>query len=203
MVPRGQESGIASRRPSGASSGRRFPGSAMRPEESFDDSFRRLFEAHFQSLFRYLDRLSGDPALAADLAQEAFVRLYRRGSLPEDPRAWLVSVASNLLRDERRTAARRRRLQEADSISGGRVAAAAPPDAEVLASERRRMVRRALSALPERDRQVLLLRHEGYSYREIARALGLPDSSIGTFLARAKRAFQTAFQEIHGASERP
>ncbi len=171
------------------------------PGDPFDDAFRRLFGEQFGSVFRYLDRLSGDPALAADLAQEAFMRLYRRRSLPSDARAWLVSVAGNLLRDEWRGAARRRRLLGARFESPGFGTAAPSADEDVLAAERRGLVRRALGALSERDRQVLLLRHEGYSYREIAKALGLPESSVGTLLARAKRAFQVAFQEIPDASE--
>ncbi len=173
----------------------------MTSGDPFDDVFRRQFEDHFPSLFRYLDRLSGDSALAADLAQEAFVRLYRRGSLPDDTRAWLAAVAGNLLRDDRRNAARRLRLIEANSSGAVFGTAAEAPDEAVLAAERRRLVRQALSELPERDRQVLLLRQEGYSYREIGKALGLAESSVGTFLARAKRAFQAAFGEIHGAPD--
>lgn len=172
----------------------------MTPGDPFDEVFRRLFEERFRSLFRYLDRLSGDPALAADLAQETFTRLYRRGSPPNDARAWLVSVASNLLRDERRRAARRLRLLGAASPASESETASAPDD-DLLAAERRTLVRRTLNALPPRDRQVLLLRYEGYSYREIAKALQLPESSVGTVLARAKRTFETAFREIHGASE--
>jgi RNA polymerase sigma-70 factor (ECF subfamily) len=170
----------------------------MRSSEGFEGAFRRLFEDQFQSLFRYLDRLAGDPALAADLAQEAFTRLYRRGSMPDDGRAWLVSVASNLFRDERRSSARKLRLLPAlptDAVLGD---AALAPDEEAALRERREMVRRTLDALPVRDRQVLLLRHEGFSYREIATALDIAEPSVGTFLARARRAFQTTFQEIHG-----
>ena len=77
---------------------------------SFDDQFAAQFEAHFNRLFRYLDRLSGEPELAADLVQEAFIKLYRRGSLPDAPGAWLISVAMNLFRNERSTQGRRRRL---------------------------------------------------------------------------------------------
>ena len=47
---------------------------------SFHDRCVELFETHFHRLYRYIDRVSGDPELAADLAQEAFIKLYRRGS---------------------------------------------------------------------------------------------------------------------------
>ncbi|MDX2121357.1 MAG: sigma factor, partial [Gemmatimonadota bacterium] len=60
------------------------------------DPFDRLFEAQFPRLQRYLDRLSGDGELARDLAQESFLRLYRRSGLPDRPEAWLITVATNL-----------------------------------------------------------------------------------------------------------
>jgi DNA-directed RNA polymerase specialized sigma24 family protein len=65
----------------------------------FHDLFVALFDVHFPRLYRYLDRLSGEPDLAADVAQEAFVRLYHRGAMPDSPQAWLISVAMNVFRD--------------------------------------------------------------------------------------------------------
>lgn len=56
--------------------------------------------AHFAGIRRLADRLSGDPQTADDLAQEAFVRLYRRGSMPDAPGAWLATVALNLFRND-------------------------------------------------------------------------------------------------------
>lgn len=167
----------------------------MPNRSSFEAEFRRLFDERFASLYRYLDRLSDDAELAADLAQEAFVRLYERGRLPDDPRAWLATVASNLLRDEQRRAGRRKRIlarYPAETTTG---AASAPPDELLAAATRRKLVRTALDALPERDRQMLLLRHEGYSYREIAHAVGVRETSVGVMLARATTAFRGAFGE--------
>ncbi|MGH7567875.1 MAG: sigma factor, partial [Gemmatimonadales bacterium] len=83
------------------------------------------FHVHFHRLYRYLDRLSGDPDLAADLAQEAFVKLYRRGALPVAPAAWLITVGLNLLRNARSTRSRRRRLLTPER--GERVLADPPP----------------------------------------------------------------------------
>ena len=164
----------------------------MSVDEAFETEFRRLFADRFPGLFRYLDRVSGDPELAADLAQEAFVRLYHRGAMPDNAAAWLVSVANNLFRDERRRASRRVRLlarRPGEALVGD---AAPAPDAGVLADEQRRAVRVALDRLPERDRQLLLLREEGYSYRELAKTLSLLEASVGTLLARARMAFRSA-----------
>ena len=174
----------------------------MRADSSFDAEFCRVFESRFPSLSRYLDRLTGDAALAADVAQETFIRLYRRGAMPDDVPGWLVSVANNLVRDEHRRSTRRLRLLAREAAEPPGDDALALPDAELVVDERRRAVRAALDTMRERERQLLLLRHEGYSYRELATALGLTESSVGTLLARAKAAFRSAFEERHDASAR-
>jgi RNA polymerase sigma-70 factor (ECF subfamily) len=167
---------------------------------SFRDRFTELFEARFQRLYRYLDRLSGEPELAADLAQEALVRLYQRGSLPDAPDAWLITVAMNLFRNTRSMQTRRRRLltvARAEAVLADPAPSPAHVAMDVASSTR---VRAAIDQLPERERQLLLLRAEGYSYREISIALGVNEASIGTLLARAKRAFREAYDDESDAS---
>ena len=179
----------------------RAPRRAANVDSGFEARFRQLFRDGFAVLFRYLDRLSGDAALADDLAQEAFARLYARGAMPADPRAWLVSVASNLFRDERRRARRRRLVlvrRSPDAVLGD---APAAPDARVDADERRRAVRAALDGLPDRDRRLLLLSAGGFSYREISGTLGIAEASVGALLARARHAFRAAFERRGGAPE--
>ena len=162
---------------------------------SFDDQFAAQFEAHFNRLFRYLDRLSGEPELAADLVQEAFIKLYRRGSLPDAPGAWLISVAMNLFRNERSTQGRRRRLLTVARAEGAHSDPAPSPERMVIALDTRGRVRAAIDRLPERDRRMLLLHAEGYSYREIAAALRLNQASVGTLLARAREAFRATYED--------
>ena len=161
---------------------------------AFEAEFRAAFVSRFPELFRVVDRYLGDASIAADVTQETFVRLYRRGEMPGDLRAWLVSVALNLARDEQRRASRRFRLLRRRVEEQPLADAAPSPEEEVLADERRLIVRRALDRLAPRDRALLLLREEGYSYRELAIALELTETSIGTLLARAKIAFRRAYE---------
>jgi RNA polymerase sigma factor (sigma-70 family) len=167
---------------------------------SFHDDFVELFNGHFQRLYRYLDRLCGDPDLAADVAQETFVKLYERGTLPDVPAAWLVTVAMNLFRNAHTTRERRTRLlkvvPEAHTFSDRDV----PPAHSIETHEMEQRVRHALDGIPERERQLLLLRAEGYSYRDIAEALNLEETSVGTLLARAKRAFREHYEDRTDAS---
>ena len=60
-------------------------------------------------------------------------------------------------------------------------------------------MRLALDQLPERERRMLLLRAEGYSYRDIAVALKLNEASVGVLLARAKREFRKTYEESSSA----
>ncbi len=166
----------------------------------FDALFSELFKREFPRLFRYLDRLSGEPDLAADLAQEAFVRLNDRGELPDHPPLWLITVALNLFRNVKTTRSRRRRLFTATQVDATLADPSPDPAETVQAEETRAQVRRAIDRLEDRDRQLLLLRAEGYSYRDMASVLGLNENSVGTLLARAKRAFREAYgEDVHAS----
>jgi RNA polymerase sigma-70 factor (ECF subfamily) len=162
----------------------------------------RLFHRLYPPLFRYLHRLTGDADAADDAAQEAFVRLTSQ-ALPEDEvRPWLFTVATNLVRDRARKSERHRRLQE--HVPTGFQAPA--PDVSAERNERIARVRRALDGIPERDRTMLLMREEGFSYDEIARAVAVAPGSVGTLLARSAKRFEKAYIEmraeetIHGPS---
>jgi RNA polymerase sigma-70 factor (ECF subfamily) len=127
--------------------------------------------------------MSGQPELAADVAEAAFIKLSRRGALPDAPEAWLISVAMTLFRNAKSTGSRR-------------VPAAPGPSLEqAFPAESRRRVRSAIDRLPDRERRLLLLRAEGYSYRDMAAALDLNEASIGTLLARARAVFRECYEE--------
>lgn len=174
---------------------RNGPGESTAP---FARALDRLFHERFPGLYRYLHRLSGDGPLAEDIAQDAFLRLFDRGEMPDEPIAWLITVATNLLRDDRRRTSRRLRLMAGADDDVGRSAGPPDPDTSVVGAERQRQVQEALERLSPRDRQALLLRHSGFSYREIAAALNMPETSVGTTLLRAGVAFRASYEELHG-----
>ena len=167
---------------------------------SFHEQFVALFDAHFRRIHRYVDRLSGDADLAADIAQETFMKLYQRGSSPDTPEAWLITVAMNLFRNERSKHARRARLLTAERSEDLLADPPASPSSAIEGASGAGRVRCAIDSLPERERQMLLLRAEGYSYRDIAAALEIEETSVGTLLARAKRAFREHYEGQRHAS---
>ncbi len=150
-----------------------------------------------------MDRLSGEPELASDLVQEAFIKLYQRGAMPETPEAWLITVALNLFRNQMTTRRRRLSLLAREGAESMHAPPSPAPDETAMAEDSRRAVRRALEQLPERERAMLLLMAEGYRYRDIAAALELNEASVGVLLARAKRAFREIYARTEGACDAP
>ncbi len=169
-------------------------------KSSFHEQFMELFDQHYHRLRRYLSRLSGDPDLAADLAQDTFVRLYQRRSPPDSPEAWLITVGTNLFRNARTKEARRNRLLTPAMAEESHSEAPRSPAEVADADSSKRRVSVVLARMPERERRMLLLSAEGYGYREIAAAVGINETSVGTLLARAKRAFRQLHEEMNDAS---
>lgn len=165
---------------------------ATRAESTADEiDARALFEQLYDSLYRYVYRLTGDGDAADDVAQEAFVRLLREGpSGPKAPRPWLFRVATNLVRDRARKTERRGRLLNAHYHHG---VALDGPDVELERRESVAAVRHVLDTLKPRDRQILLMREEGFAYREIADVIGVDHRSVAMLMTRALRRFRAAF----------
>lgn len=159
--------------------------------------FDELFEDSYPGLHRYCTRLTADSDLAADVAQEAFVRLLERkvSGTREGVRAWLFKVATHLVRDRARVRSNRERLLEANPMEGSSVPSI---DDEIDREARIAAVRRALDGLDERDRTLLLMKEEGFAYREIAEVIDVEASSIGTLLARARKRFASALESEGG-----
>jgi RNA polymerase sigma-70 factor (ECF subfamily) len=147
------------------------------------DRVSELFENHHESLYRYLVRLSGDPDIAADAAQEAFVRVLERPPKGPVERAWLFKVGTNCVLEVFRTAARRERLL-GDRADQTMADPPRDPAAVLEAEQRRQAVVAALARLNDKERIAVLMREEGFSHREIADAVGTTTGSVGTLLAR-------------------
>jgi RNA polymerase sigma-70 factor (ECF subfamily) len=144
-----------------------------------------VFEEHYEVLYRYLVRLTGDADQAADISQECFIRLIERRPEERQLRGWLFRVATNLVRDESRV--RRRRLEllheSVDPVAAG--SGQMDPETLLELKQKRQVVRRALDALSLRDRTLLLMREEGFSHKEMAVAVGTTTKSVGSMIARA------------------
>ncbi|ANS77384.1 RNA polymerase subunit sigma-24 [Paenibacillus yonginensis] len=171
-------------------------------------TFKQLFYQHYPAVLRKLTGLLGDKAIAEDLAQETFLKMYRQPPDQLDSAgAWLHRVATRLAYDYMGSAARQRKLTERQELLLGAEGAASPSGEEELIRQLdQEEVRGWLQQLPERDRKALLLRYSGYTYAEIAHELSIRPPVVGTLLARAterlrKRAGESAHMEQESSLE--
>jgi RNA polymerase sigma-70 factor (ECF subfamily) len=173
-----------------------LPGVALDFRDEAD--FEPLFLAHYAGIYRLLFRIVGSREEAEDLAQETFLRLYHQrfpAGREHNVRAWLYRVATNLAYNARRGRQRQAQHHEAAAHQATVMSDPAPDPAEVtLQRDERETVRRVLAGLPPRQAQLLLLRHAGLSYQELAEAMDVAPGSVGTLLARAEAAFEAAYR---------
>jgi RNA polymerase sigma-70 factor (ECF subfamily) len=180
---------------------------------SVEEGFDALYVAYYGGVYRLLYHIVGTREEAEDLAQEVFLRLHRASYLWDERRsrsgregqhnvrAWLYKVATNLAYNVLRSQGRRERRELVAQGDAARNGQAADPAETIQRQEMRAAVRHTLAGLPERQAQLLLLRHAGLSYRELAEALNVAPGSVGTLLARAEAAFEKAYRAE--SAERP
>jgi RNA polymerase sigma-70 factor (ECF subfamily) len=166
-------------------------GLMARVREGDRDAFADLVDRHQDSVVNYLARLTGDRDRAEDLAQEAFLRLFRSaGSYTEQGflRAYLFRIATNLVRSEER---RERRLRLLLPFLGGSAPAEhAEPVAPsgLLRRELHREMAAAVAGLPLRYRVPLVLHEiEGWAYADVARALGCREGTVKSRIHRGRQ----------------
>ena len=143
------------------------------------------FERHRQMVFGRALAATHDPAVADDVVQDAFARLLSEvcaGRRPDNVPGWLYQVAMNLVMSRARHAEVERRFQPALI----RRQEGPSPEATVEAREHAREIERALTALPDPDRAVILLAAAGATGSELGRSLGRSELAARTALCRAR-----------------
>ena len=170
-----------------------------------------LTREYRQSLERFLSSKLEDPADAADVAQEALLRLYRlqRPQELDNPRAFLFQVASNLAVDQlRRRALHQRFLNKeknqafmGDSLDPN--AAGAAPDQVLEAQQKLQQIYHAIETLPVNCRQAFLMHRNGnMSYTEIAREMGVSVSSVEKYILKALKHCRLALARYYDTTAR-
>lgn len=169
--------------------------------EGDQEAFRALVERYQDRIFGLLSRYTRDAAETEDLAQDVFVKVFRKlHTFQHDSSfyTWLYRIAVNTATDHI-TRSKRRRLQlvedvqtvERDDRDPGHAGAAEP----LMEEELREVTRRILEGLSDKHRTILILReYEDLSYNEIAEVLGCSLGTVESRLFRARKSFKEALE---------
>jgi RNA polymerase sigma-70 factor (ECF subfamily) len=170
------------------------------------EAFRLLVERFERPIFSLVARMVQDPGTAEDLAQEVFVKAFRRLDSYDPGRkfaSWLFKIAHNTTIDYlRRGGPETVPLETQEEQGGGGLLAVLPDPVEspLAAAERRDLARaleRAIAALRLDYREAVILFYvEGASYQEICEATGLPLGTVKTNLHRARKELARAMEAL-------
>ncbi len=168
-------------------------------------SFSLLVERHRDPVIRFLYRMVEHQGVAEELAQEAFLRVYRARSGYE-PSAkfatWLFRIAANLALNHLRGT--RRERAEAAEAEPERCADGAPTAEQALVEQAGvAEIRRAIEALPAKQRAAVVLhKYEEMGYVQIARVLGCSESAVKSLLFRAYETLRARLAPARGEEKR-
>ena len=149
-----------------------------------------LFSLHYARVARTIALVIGDRGRAEELAVEVFLR-WDQSESGKGPNleGWLYKTAANLAISELRKQTRRARFDRLVRW----IRQPATPEEIHSANQERDRVRVVLSMMQPRQSELLVLRTQGFSYEELASALGLNPASIGTLLNRAQQIFRKEY----------
>ena len=160
-----------------------------------DTEFEYVFLEHYPKVVSILSRFAWDRAHAEELANDVFWKLYQQPArmlLDGNIAGWLYKTAIRAGIDAVRSANRRQAHEQSAAAEEGTDAVAV--DALIRAEERRR-VQAVLSSMKPAWSQLLLMRADGCSYKELAGALDVRVGSVGTLLNRAEAEFEKRYLE--------
>jgi RNA polymerase sigma-70 factor (ECF subfamily) len=163
-------------------------------------SFDEVYRKHYHELRRFGRQLNLSADKCEDLTQETFLKFYfeiKKEVKFENPRAWLYKVYLNQIKTLHNS-------QKHESQNPGKRLSFDEPSVdlqeEYSKNERKRIVFEMLEKLPEKEKEILLLYHNGFSYAEMAEIIGINPNSVGKTLVRAieklKITLKTQYHEM-------
>ncbi len=162
--------------------------------------FEAIFLEHYGRVLRLLIRLVGNRNQAEDLANEVFWKLSRQSDhwlRTNNIGGWLYRTATHAGIDALRTTMHRQRHEEAATLHARQNELdESGPLGELLREEDRKRVRIVLRKMKPAQAQLLLLRADGSSYNDLAEALNVAVTGVGTLLSRAEAEFRKHYHKL-------
>lgn len=174
-----------------------------------DDAFRRLFKKYRKRIINFCYRFCGNQAVAEELAQEVFIRVYKAAPRYK-PKArfstWIFRIATNICLNEVRRKQYKYQSESLDapiSTRDGDIrrdiedTEQLTADSMLTAQEEDTQIQQALMSLPENQRMALLLRiRNDFSYAQIGEALNCPENRVKTFIHRGRQRLKTLLSPL-------
>jgi RNA polymerase sigma-70 factor (ECF subfamily) len=160
----------------------------MYKSNGLSNSFNKIYETLFPLIYRIAYRIVGDPGIAEDVSQEAFIKYYERNEpLPDmdQTKYWLIRVVKNMSFNHEKKKTRERKMFTKLKQEGPRFADSS--EKEILKEETKNIVKEALLEVPYNLRVVLVLKEYGkMSYKEIGSALGISEGNVKVRVFRGR-----------------
>lgn len=151
-----------------------------------DAAFRHLVEATRNTLFWSVRRMVGRDAIAEEILQDGYMAIWSTAERVENPEAWLRRLVVRRAIDHLRREETKREHLDFETVAP--VLPSSDDPAEKLGTlEAEARLQRALESLPPKMRGAILLRTEGYDYDEIARMLGVTESTVRNHVFQARQ----------------
>jgi RNA polymerase sigma-70 factor, ECF subfamily len=153
--------------------------------------FNTIYNKHYPELYHFALRQHGASPDVSDILQDLFTKLYyeiKSGTNIENYRAWLYKVLINSLRTYYRN-------EKTRIVVNNKLAFKNQLSDDIydtyIRDERLSIVSASIAKMPEKEKNILLLYHNGFSYQEISEILNINYTSVGTFIARAVEKLKT------------
>ena len=174
------------------------------------DRLERLYREHRQGLFTLALAITRCPNRAEDAVHESFARLWESSARPSDPVPYAYAAVRHAAIDLARRAAAQAKAETASIYNGSAGTAGVGilatdtepgPDEDAITAEQQRRIRQAVDALPDAEREAIVLRiYAGLKFEQMAEVLGEP---LPTVASRYRRALETLSRRIQGMVEVP
>jgi RNA polymerase sigma-70 factor, ECF subfamily len=162
-------------------------------KEGSEDAFRELYTLYARPLANFFHRMAWNRSLVDDLVQEVFLRLWRAAPSYQPtakPSTYIFRIAHNLWINE---ATRKR----ADALEDADRPVERDPSADIERAEVQKAVQRAIEALPEGERECLVLsEYNGLKYAEISEVLGIPVGTVKSRIFSAVQRLREALKDV-------
>lgn len=166
-------------------------------DQKFYEPLVRTYE---EEGHRFALGILGDPDVAHDAVQQAFIKAYQaldRFDLGRSFRPWFLQILRNQCRDMLRRQKAGFDERRIDAVLAERLPSSSDPERDHRRAAARDLLWQALGRISVDHREVLVLKElEGFSYGEIAEAMAVPDGTVASRLYHARRALRAALEEM-------